>query len=133
MCSDLGNSPGLGVEEHSDVWDSAVLRMHDHSELRDLPAVGEWQCSEVGDPLGLRVRQCSEVGDRPDLGVRQCSEVGDPLGPEVWQCFELGDLPGEQVCFGLAQEYWPAEHFGQLGQHSVLQLLQYSTGTEVVR
>ena len=49
------------------------------------------------------------------------------------QCSELGDSPGEQVRFGLAQEHWPAEHFGQLGQLSVLQPLQYSTGTEVVR
>ena len=46
----------------------------------------------------------SELRDRPGLGVRQCCEIGDS--------------PGEQV--RLAQEHWPAEHFGQLGQRSVV-------------
>ena len=50
---------------------------------------------------------------------------------DVGDCSALGDSPGEQVRFGLAQEHWPAEYFRQLGQRSV-QLLQYSTGTEVV-
>jgi len=79
---------------------------------------------------GPGVRDCS--GDSPGLGVEDCSEVGDSPGLGVEDCSALGDLLGEQVHFGLAQEHWPAEHFGQLGQRSA-QLLQYSTGTEVVR
>jgi len=75
--------------------------------------------SYVGDWPGLGVEDPSELRDRPGLGVRQSSE--------------LGDSPGEQVRLGLAQKHWPAEHFGQLGERSVLQPLQYSTGTEVVR
>ena len=39
----------------------------------------------------------------------------------VRQCSELGDSPGEKGHFGLAQEHWPVEHFGQLGQGSVVQ------------
>jgi len=60
----------------------------------------------------------SVLGGSPGLGVRDCSGLGNSLG--------------EQVRFGLAHEHWPAKDFGQLGQCSV-QLLQYSTGTEVVR
>jgi len=74
------------------------------------------------------VEDRSELRDRPGLGVRQCSELGDLPGEQV----RLGHPPGEQVHFGLAQEHWPAEHFGQPGQCSVLQLGQYSTSTEVV-
>jgi len=74
------------------------------------------------------VEDRSELQDRPGLGVWQWSELGDSPGEQV----RLGHLPGEQVPFGLAQEHWPAEHFGQLGQRAVLQPLQYSTGTEVV-
>ena len=78
------------------------------------------------------MKDCSEVGDSPGLGVEDCSEVGDSPGLGVEDCSEVGDSPGEQVRFGLAQEHWPVEHFGQLGQRSA-QLLQYSTGTEGVR
>jgi len=85
--------------------------------------------SYVGDSPGLGVQDGSELRDRPGLGVRQCSALGDSPGEPV----RLGHPPGEQVRFGLAQEHWPVEHFGQLGQRSVLQPLQYSTGTEVVR
>jgi len=52
------------------------------------------------------VEDRSELQNRPGLGLRQCSE--------------LGDSPGEQVRFGLAQAHWPVEHFGQLGQPSVV-------------
>ena len=48
------------------------------------------------------------------------SELRDRQGLGVWQCSELGDSPGEQVRFGLAQEHWPTEHFGQLGQRSAV-------------
>jgi len=82
----------------------------------------------LGDSPGRGVEDCSELRDRLGLAVRQCSELGDSPGKQVW----LGHPPGKQVRFGLAQEHWPAEHFGQLGQRSVLQPLQYSTGTEVI-
>ena len=98
----------------------------------DSPGLGVENCSEVGDSPGRGVEDCSEVGDWPGLVVEDCSEVGDWLGLGVEDCSALGDSPGEQVRFGLAQELWPAEHFGQLGQRSA-QLLQYSTGTAVVR
>ena len=58
----------------------------------------------------------SELRARPGLGVRQCSELADSPGEQV----RLGHPPGEQVRFGLAQEHWPAEHVGQLGQRSVV-------------
>jgi len=74
------------------------------------------------------VEDRSELRDRPGLGVRQCSELRDSAGEQV----RLGHLPGQQVRFGLAKEQWPAEHFGQLVQRWVIQLLKHSTGTEVV-
>ena len=80
--------------------------------------MGVEECSDRGDSQGWGVEHRSELRDRPGRGVRQFSE--------------LGDSPGEQVRFGPAQEHWPRENFGQLGQRSVLQPLQYSTGTEVV-
>jgi len=70
------------------------------------------------------------LGISPPWGWRIVLSFGIGL---AWQCSELEDSPGEQVCFALAQEHWPVEHFGQPGQRSVLQPLQYSTGTEVVR
>jgi len=76
------------------------------------------------------VEDRSELRDRPGLGVRQCSELGDSPGEQV----QLGHPPGEQVRFGLAQEHWPAEHFGQLGQRSVVRQcskLGYSPGEQV--
>ena len=86
----------------------------------------------MGADISAPIAEHSELGDSPGLGVADCSELGDSPGLRVRGCSALGDSPGEQVRFGLAQEHWPAEHFGQLGQCSV-QLLQYSTGTEVVR
>jgi len=97
----------------------------------NLPGLGVEDCSEVGDSPGLGVEDCSEVGDSPGLGVEDCSALGDSPGLGVEDCSALGDSPGEQVRFRLAQEHWPAENFGQLGQRSA-QLLQYSTGTEAV-
>ena len=47
--------------------------------------------------------------------------------PGVEDCSELGESPGQQVRFGLG-----LEDFGQLGHRSV-QLLQYSTDTELER
>jgi len=87
------------------------------------------ECSDLGNSLGQGVEYRSELRDRPGLAVRQCSQLGDSLGEQV----PLRHLPREQVRFGLAPEHWPAEHFGQLGQPSVLQPLQYSTDTNVVR
>ena len=72
------------------------------------------------------------MGDSPVLGVEDCSALGDLPGLVVEDCSALGDSPGEQIPFGLAQEHWPTHHFGQLRQ-LLAQLLQYSTGTEVVR
>jgi len=86
------------------------------------------KCSDLEDWPGRGMEDCSGLRDRPGLGVQQCSGLGDSPGEHL----RLGHPPGEQVRFGLAQEHWPAEHFGQLGQHSVLQPWQYSTGTKVV-
>jgi len=94
-----------------------------------MPGPGLENCS--GDLQGLGVEDGSEGGDLLGLGVEHCSEVGDSPDLRVEDCSALGDSPGEHVRFGLAQEHWPAENFGQLGQRSA-QLLQYSTGTEVV-
>ena len=102
----------------------------EHSEPGDSPGQGVEASSEHGDSLGLRVGGCSALWD--SLRREDCSELGRSPGLGVGDCSALGDSPGDQVRFGLAQEHWPAEHFGQLGQRSV-QLLQYSTGTEVVR
>ena len=52
-----------------------------------------------------------------------CSELRE--SPAVDDYSEVGDSAEEQVRFGL-----PLEHFGQLG-HRLVQLLQYSTNTEV--
>jgi len=76
------------------------------------------------------VEDGSELRDRPGLGVRQCSELGDSPGEQV----RLGHPPVEQVPFGLAQEHWPAEQFGQLGQRSVVRQcseLGHSSGEQV--
>ena len=107
----LGISRAWGVEECSDHRDSPGPGVEDCSELWYRPGLGVWQCSELGDSPGDHV----QLGHRP--------------GEEV----PLEDPPGEQVRFALAQDNLPAEHFGKLGQRSVLQLLQYSSGTEVVR
>ena len=102
---------------------------------RIVPSFGIGRAWGCGNVLSLGIRRGSRYG----LGTRRGSRyvLGWPrsIGQRsvVRQCSELGDLAGEQVCFRLAQEHWPAEHFGQLGQRSVLQPLQYSTGTEVVR
>jgi len=102
----------------------------EHSELGDSPGLGVVDCSELGDSPGLRVGSCSALWD--SLGPEDCSELGGSPGLGVGDRSALRDSPREQVRFWLAQEHWPAEHFGQLGPRSV-QLLQYSTGTEVVR
>jgi len=87
------------------------------------PEAEEGNTKKTGTALGRSAGRGGKLGPGPRVSWHR--------RPHNEHYSALEDSPLEQVPFGLAQEHWPAEHFGQLGQRSV-QLLQYSTGTEVV-
>ena len=90
----MGEPDGL-LQKYSPVGADISAPSAEHSELGDSPGLGVEDCSELGDSPGLRVRGCSALGDL--LCREDCSELGGSLGLGVGDCSALEDSPGEHV------------------------------------
>ena len=72
--------------------DNISVSSEEDSELGDLPGLEVEDCTDLGNSPGLWVGGCSALGDL--LRQENCSELEGWPGLEVGDCSDLGDSPG---------------------------------------
>jgi len=102
----LGEPDGL-LQKYSPEGDHISAPRADDSELGNSPGLRVEDCSKLGDSPGLRVGGCSALGD--SLSLEECSGLEGLPSLRVRDCSALGDLPEEHLASSVGYSECPLE------------------------